>query len=183
MCAIKPKQLDHFRDRHPVAGAKDDRRDALGLADALRTDPQRFRAVRLGAPDLLVLRELSRAEAGVLQEFRRTAHRLRDQLHRLYPQRLQRCSAADEAWLWDVLALAPPPRHATLLSEDQVRHLLKAHRLRRFKAQDVRACFQVPALPVAPGAAEAAQAHGGFLLPCLRVLAAQLRACEHHVSP
>ena len=30
---------------------------------------------------------------------------------------------------------------------------------------------------MAPGAAEAAQAHCGFLLPCLRVLAEQLRAC------
>ena len=140
MCAINPKQLERFRDRHTVAGAKDDRRDALVLADALRTDPQSFRAVRLGAPALLVLRELSRAEEGLLQELRRTANRLRDQLHRLYPQMLQRCSAADAAWPWDVLALAPTPRHATLLSEDHVRHLRKAHRLRRFKAQDVLAC-------------------------------------------
>jgi transposase len=180
--AINPKQLDRFRDRHTVAGAKDDRRDALVLADALRTDPQSFRAVRLGAPDLLVLRELSRAEEGLLQEFRRIANRLRDQLHRFYPQMLQLCSAADESWLWDLLELAPTPRHASLLSEDQVRRLLKAHRLRRFKAQDVLACLQVPALHVAPGAAEAAQAHCGFLLPCLRVLAEQLRACEQHVN-
>jgi transposase len=180
--AIHPKQLDRFRDRHTVAGAKDDRRDALVLADALRTDPQSFRAVRLGAPDLLVLRELSRAEEGLLQEFRRIANRLRDQLHRFYPQMLQLCSAADESWLWDLLELAPTPRHASLLSEDQVRRLLKAHRLRRFKAQDVLACLQVPALHVAPGAAEAAQAHCGFLLPCLRVLAEQLRACEQHVN-
>ena len=181
--AINPKQLDRFRDRHTVAGAKDDRRDALVLADALRTDPQSFRAVRLGAPDLLVLRELSRAEAGLLQEFRRIANRLRDQLHRFYPQMLQLCSAADEPWLWDLLELAPTPRHASLLSADHVRRILKTHRLRRFTAQDVLACLQVPALHVAPGAAEAAQAHCGFLLPCLRVLAEQLRACEQHVSP
>jgi transposase len=36
--AVNPKQLDRFRDRHMVAGAKDDRRDALVLADSLRTD-------------------------------------------------------------------------------------------------------------------------------------------------
>jgi len=35
---------------------------------------------------------------------------------------------------------------------------------------------------VAPGAAEAAQAHCAFLLPCLRVLAEQLRACSQQVS-
>src|SRR5262249_47119959 len=36
--ALNPKQLDRFRDRHSVAGAKDDRREAFGLADSVRTD-------------------------------------------------------------------------------------------------------------------------------------------------
>jgi transposase len=56
------------------------------------------------------------------------------------------------------------------------------HRIRRVKAQEVLTRLQAPALPVAPGAAEAAQAHCGFLLPCLRVLAEQLRACAQQVS-
>ena len=58
--AINPKQLDRFRDRHSVAGAKDDRRDALVLADSLRTDGSAFRRVRIGDPVLVELRELSR---------------------------------------------------------------------------------------------------------------------------
>jgi hypothetical protein len=94
-------------------------------------------------------------------------------LHRLYPQMLQRCSAADAPWLWDLIDLAPSPAHAALLSEEQVQRVLKAHRIRRVKAHAVLTCLQTPPLPVAPGAAEAAQAHGGFLLPCLRVLAEQ----------
>lgn len=48
--AVNPKQLDRFRDRHTVAGAKDDRRDALVLADSMRTDKHAFRSVRLGDP-------------------------------------------------------------------------------------------------------------------------------------
>src|SRR5678816_3934036 len=135
--AINPKQLDRFRDRHSVAGAKDDRRDAFVLADSLRTDQPSFHRLQIEEPHLLVLRELSRVEETLLEEFRRSANRLREQLHRFYPQMLQLCSAADESWLWDLLELAPTPRHASLLSEDQVRRLLKAHRLRRFKAQDV----------------------------------------------
>jgi transposase len=99
-------------------------------------------------------------------------------LHRLYPQMLQLCSAADEPWLWDLITLAPTPAHAMLLSEEQVQRVLKAHRIRRITATEVLACLQAPALPVAPGTAEAAQAHGGFLLPCLRVLAEQLLACR-----
>jgi len=58
--AINPKQLDRFRDRHTVAGAKDDRRDALVLADSLRTDRFAFRRIRVGDPLLVELRELSR---------------------------------------------------------------------------------------------------------------------------
>src|SRR5499433_3063637 len=178
--AINPKQLDRFRDRHSVAGAKDDRRDAFVLADSLRTDQPSFRRLRLDEPQLLLLRELSRAEETLLAEFRRSANRLREQLHRFYPQMLQLCSAADEPWLWDLITLAPA--HALLLSEEQVQRVLKAHRIRRLKAPAVLACLQAPALPVAPGTAEAAQAHCGFLLPCLRVLAEQLLACSQQVG-
>jgi hypothetical protein len=35
---INPKELDRFRDRFSMSGAKDDRRDALVLADGLRAD-------------------------------------------------------------------------------------------------------------------------------------------------
>jgi hypothetical protein len=44
---LNPKQLDRFRDRHTVAGAKDDRRDAFVLGVSLRTDRPAFRRVRL----------------------------------------------------------------------------------------------------------------------------------------
>jgi len=138
--------------------------------------------VQLDDPQLLRLRELNRAEETLLEDFRRSANRLRDQLHRFYPQMLQLCSAADNPWLWDLIDLAPTPAHAILLSEEQVHQVLKAHRIRRVTAKEVLACLQAPALPVAPGAAEAAQAHCGFLLPCLRVLAEQLRACSQQVS-
>jgi hypothetical protein len=36
--SINPKQLDCFRERFSVAGAKDDGRDARAAADGLRTD-------------------------------------------------------------------------------------------------------------------------------------------------
>src|SRR6266446_810812 len=180
--ALHPKQLDRFRDRHSVAGAKDDRRDAFVLADSIRTDLPSFRRLHLEEPQLLVLRELSRAEETLLEEFRRSANRLRDQLHRFYPQMLQLCSAADEPWLWDLIALVPPPAHAALLSEEQVQRVLKAHRIRRVTGKDVLTCLQMQALPVTPGAAEAAQAHCQLLLPCLRVLAEQLQTCSQQVS-
>jgi hypothetical protein len=101
--AINPKQLDRFRDRHTVAGAKDDRRDAFVLADSLRTDRPSFRQVQVEGPDLLMLRELSRTEEALLTAFRRATNQLREQLHRFYAPLLQLCPAADEPWLWDLL--------------------------------------------------------------------------------
>src|SRR4029434_1696848 len=63
--AMNPKHLDRFRDRHSVAGAKDDRRDAFVLADSVRTDRPSFRRLHLDAPPLLLVRELSRVEETV----------------------------------------------------------------------------------------------------------------------
>src|SRR5260370_41434102 len=57
--AINPKQLDRFRDRHTVSGAKDDRRDALVLADSLRTDRPAFRRVQVDHPLIGQIRALS----------------------------------------------------------------------------------------------------------------------------
>ena len=73
--AINPKQLDRFRDRHSVAGAKDDRRDAFVLADSVRTDRPSFRRLHLDAPHLFLLRERSRVEETLFEEFRRSANR------------------------------------------------------------------------------------------------------------
>lgn len=55
--SINPKQLDRFRDRFTVAGAKDDRRDAMVLADSLRTDAHLFRRLAAQPAKIIELRE------------------------------------------------------------------------------------------------------------------------------
>jgi len=107
--AINPKQLDRFRDRHNVSGAKDDRRDAFVLADSVRTDRPCFRRVRLEAPLVIQLRELSRIDEDLRREANQLTNRLREQLQRFYAQMLKLCPAADEPWLWALLELAPSP--------------------------------------------------------------------------
>ena len=126
--AVNPKQLDRFRDRHTVAGAKDDRRDAWVLADSLRTDAAAFHLVRYEDPIVAQLRELSRAEDALDAEFRRLANQLRSQLHRLVPEVLTLCSGADEPWFWALLAAAPSPAAQRRLTRARVDHLLRAHR-------------------------------------------------------
>jgi len=82
--AINPKQLDRFRDRYSVGGAKDDRRDAFVLADSLRTDQPCFRRVGLDDPRVIQLRELTRVDEDLQREGNQLANRPREQLHRFY---------------------------------------------------------------------------------------------------
>jgi transposase len=175
--AINPKQLDRFRDRYTVAGAKDDRRDATVLATALVTDQDAFRRLQPEHPLVIELRELSRLEDDLQQEARRLSNRLLEQLHRYFPQLLQLVPAADEPWLWALLERAPTPAVAEHLSIAAIRTILSRHRIRRIDAGAVRAVLRTPALPVAPGTVQAAQRHLAVLLPRLRLVAQQRREC------
>jgi transposase/transposase IS116/IS110/IS902 family protein len=168
--SLNPKQMDRFRDRHTVPGAKDDRRDAFVMADALRTDLHLFHKARLDHPDILRIRELSRSEEAVQQDQLRAGSQLRDLLNRYYPQMLQLCLAADEAWFWDLIELAPLPAQAARLSKSRIEKLLRSYRIRRFDAEQIHQALRAPGLPLAPGAAEAASEHVLLILPVLRLL-------------
>jgi len=180
--ALNPKQLARFRDRHSVAGAKDDRRDAFVLATALRTDGWAFRGVQPDDPLVIQLRELSRLHEDVVQEQGRLANRLRAQLLRFYPQLLALCPAADEPWLWSLLERAPTPARAQRLRRSAVRGVLAAHRIRRLSADTLYAALQTPSLPGAPGTVEAATDHIAVLLPRLRLGHTQQRQCERRLE-
>ena len=171
--SLNPKQMDRFRDRHTVPGAKDDSRDAFVMADSLRTDLHLFHRVRLDDPWVIRLRELSRAEEDLQQETVRTGHRLRELLIRYYPQMLQLCPGVDEPWFWALLELAPLPANAIKLQCTKVQQLLKSHRVRRITGEEVLGVLNVPALTLAPGSAEAASEHVLLLLPMLRLLRQQ----------
>ena len=154
--AINPKQLDRFRERGSAAGAKDDRRDAWVLASAVQTDRYAFRALVVDDPQIIELRGLSRLDAELGEELTRTTNRLRDHLHRYYSQLLQLCPAADEPWVWQLLARAPTPAQGQQLRRAALQRLLKQARIRRFTADDLLAILRTPSLSVAPGTVEAA---------------------------
>ena len=173
--SLNPKQMDRFRDRHTVAGAKDDSRDALVIADSLRTDGHLFRRVRLDDPCIVRLRELTRTEGDIQQQQVRMANQLRDLLWRYFPQMVKLSPALDEPWLWDLLELAPLPEQAAKLRRSRIEKILRCGRIRRSSAEHICAELQAQPLRLAPGAAAAISEHVLLLLPVLRVLHAQRR--------
>lgn len=168
--SINPKQLDRFRDRFSVAGAKNDDRDALVLAASLRTDPHCFRRLQLSDRRLLLLRELSRSQGQLQENLRRDCNRLWSLLQRYFPALLQLSPAAEDPWLWSLLQVAPLPATAARLKLPRLEKLLAHHRIRRFSASELADLLRQPPLPLAPGAAEALAQSVLLLLPHVSLL-------------
>jgi transposase len=175
--ALDPKQLDRFRDRYTVAGAKDDRRDARVLAISLLTDLVAFRRLDPEDGRVVQLREVTRLEEDLDAELRRLSNRLREQLYRLTPGLLTLCAGADEPWLWALLARAPTPAAGARLTRAAVARVLGEHRIRRVTAEDVLAVLRAPTFAGAAGVLEAAQEHLALLLPRLWMAHEQQRRC------
>jgi transposase len=176
--AINPKQVDRFRDRHTVAGAKDDRRDAFVIADSLRTDAPAFREVTLGDPQFVELRELSRMHDELQELNNIVANRLFQQLLRIFPQIFDLGSIYADRWLLELLECAPTPAEAQALTLSKIRSILKAHRIRRLDADEVQRILRKTPLTVAPGVCAASRAHIRVLLPQLRLVHKQLDATD-----
>jgi transposase len=173
--AINPKQLDRFRDRFTVAGAKDDSRDAHVMGDSLRTDRRAFRRLSVDDPTIIELREWSRIVEDLTQEHTRLANRIRQQLWRYYPQMLE---LADDPTAENFLALwecAPTPAKAAKIDEAAVAKVLKAHRVRRIGAAEALRRLRQTPLQVAAGATEAATAHIEIAAERARLINRQLK--------
>jgi transposase len=180
--SINPKQLDRFRDRHSMAGAKDDARDAYVLADSLRTDLVRYRRLQPDHPLVIRLRELSRNEQALQHDWRRAANQLWSYLQRYFPDLLRLCPAADELWLFDLLeACDALPQRATRLRRARLEKLLRSRRIRRFGAEQLYQHLRHP-LPLAPGVDVALAEQILFLLPRLRLLHSQLAVMARRID-
>lgn len=180
--SINPKQVDRFRDRFTVAGAKDDSRDALVLASSLRTDQRSYKQVQLESADVIRLRELSRFEDELKTELRRATNRLWQQLHRYYPQILKLSPAADDRFIWDLLSKVPAPGKGAKLTRARLQLILATHRIKRFTVEEVLAILKETPLVLAEGAAEAATEHVLLLLPQVIMLDQQLRNVGRRVK-
>jgi len=180
--AINPKQMDRFRDRFTLAGAKDDSRDAEVMASALRTDPHCFRLLSALDPTVIELREHSRIASELGAERNRLTNRLREQLWRYFPAMLELEADLGAAWVLDLWDRAPTPAKAARIREVTVAKLLKRHRIRRFDAAHVLEVLRKPALQVAGGTIEAASAHIKTLVARIRLVNRQITEANRQLD-
>jgi len=180
--AINPKQMDRFRDRFTLAGAKDDSRDAEVMGSALRTDLRCFRVLAALDPTIIELREWSRIASDLGTERNRLTNRLREQLWRYYPAMLELEGDLGAEWLLDLWELVPTPGKAARIREGTVAKLLKRNRIRRFDAAQVLDVLRKPQMQVAAGTAEAASAHIKTLIARIRLLNGQIKEAHRQLD-
>jgi transposase len=82
---ISPNQVKNLRGRYGSAGNKDDRFDAFVLADTLRTDRARLRALVPDTPPTVALRRTCRARRDLIAHRIGAANQLRAHLRAAFP--------------------------------------------------------------------------------------------------
>ena len=136
--AVNPMSVDRYRDRHRTSGAKSDAVDARVLADLVRTDRQRHRAVAGDSELAETIKLLARTHQNFVWERRRHANRLRSTLREFYPQALEafgtKLSSRDAV---AVLTVAPTPALGRRLSRSKLAAVLR--RAGRSRGVDARA--------------------------------------------
>jgi transposase len=180
--AINPKQMDRFRDRFTMAGAKDDSRDAQTMASGLRTDPRCFRLLAAIDPVVIELREWSRIAEDLGGERNRLTNRMREQLWRYFPAILELDGDLGAAWLLELWEAAPTPDKASRVREATIGKILKRYRIRRFDAAYVLGVLRQRPVRVAEGTAQAACAHIATLIARIRLLNRQIDDARHRLD-
>ena len=180
--ALNPKQMDRFRDRYTMAGAKDDSRDALVMASALRTDPHCFRKLAATDPTIVELREWSRIAEDLGEERTALTNRLRQQLWRYFPAVLDLDADLGAPWLIELWQAAPTPDKARRIRQASIAAILKRNRIRRLDAAQVLEILRQPPLTVAAGTTEAARAHIVTLIARIRLINRQIAEAHHQLD-
>lgn len=180
--SINPKQLDRFRDRFTLAGAKDDRLDARVLADSLRTDAHLFHEVRAVAGQLLELREWLHMADELKKEEVRLGNQLYAQLARYYPQMVSLGAKRVDSWLLELWTLLPTPASVKGARKTSIEKLLRRHRVRRVNADDVLRILGATPVTVAAGVTAAATAHIQILVERLELVTRQVRQAHKQLD-
>lgn len=114
---ITPRQVKGLRSRYSAAGAKSDSSDAYLLADVLRTDGHRLRALSQDSDATRVLRALSRSRKQLVEARVGLVNQLRAELERVFPGAIGLFARLDSTVAIAFLRRYPTQQAAARLTE------------------------------------------------------------------
>jgi transposase len=124
---IHPNVVKACRSRYSSAGRKDDLGDAFLLADLLRTDGHRFRALQPLADETRALRALVRGREDLVTQRVALANQLRALLERFWPGAAGIFADVDSPIALAFLARYPTPQSAERLGDRRLAQFLRRH--------------------------------------------------------
>jgi transposase len=182
--AINPKQVDRFRDRYALSGAKDDRRDAFVLADTLRKDGHRFQRLHVPPHEIIALRELLRVRDQLIKHHVALSSQIRDRLVGCWPHLLTLAPRhrALDSFFCELLELFFRSDRDTTLEPQSLQALFKKNRIRRLTIERTLDILHEPPLRVAPGTLAATSAHIQLLLQQSLLVRKQRRESDQYLE-
>ncbi len=180
--AINPMQADRFRDRHTTAGAKDDRLDARVLADAVRTDRSKLRAVQKDSELAEEIRLRDRARTRKVEERVRLSNQLRGVLYRYFPALLGLGRAPHEPLVLALLREYPEPGDARGGRLPKLRRILLEHRVRAISPEELAQTLRAPALSPPAHVTQACRDEALDLVAQIELLNAQIDAADKRLG-
>lgn len=179
---FNPKQADRYRDRHTAAGAKDDRRDAFVLADAIRTDRARMQPIQRDSELAEEIRLRDRARTRKLDARTRFCNQLRQVLGRYFPAILGLDREMHDGFFLELLEAYPDPRTAAAGRMPRLERILREHRIRAVTAEDLAVRLRAPALKAPNYVLDACRDEALDLVAQIKLLNAQLATADEQLD-
>jgi hypothetical protein len=131
---VSSRSVKALRERYGTSGNKSDRSDAYVLADCLRTDGHRWRALQPDTPATVTLRGHVRARKDLVETRVAVANQLRAHLRIVFPGAVGLFRDIDSPISLRFLERFPPPPERQLAVGEAPRRMATCQRLLRKQA-------------------------------------------------
>jgi len=180
---INPKAMDRYRDRYRMSSSKSDPKDAMVLANILRTDLHLYKPLPRETTADVRLRQLTCAHKALGRHKVKLTNQLTTQLKSYYPAALQLFSGLDQEITLAFLEHYPTPQKAATASLEELREF--------FRKQGYSCPSKVPLIyedlhrPALMAPKELEEVHQAIvlsLIPVLRSLLAQIEKLAKEIA-
>ena len=144
--AVNPRAVNRYKDRYVLSRAKSDALDALALAHLLRTDRQRFKALRPFPEDYRLLDRLCQDLRKLVEEKSRVSNQITSVLKEFYPKALELVSLDSHIGIAFLKAFPDPEALRACHKKTFMAFFKKHHYSRPQKVEELWTLIQAPAL-------------------------------------
>ena len=180
---INPKAMDRYRDRYRMSSSKSDPKDAMVLANILRTDLHLYKPLPRETVADARLRQLTRAHKSLVQQKVKLLNHLTAQLKSYYPIALRLFSRLDHKITLAFLERFPTPEKAAAASlEDLRKFFQKQGYSHQRKSTFIYESLQQPSLRAPKELEEVHQTIVLSLVPVIRSLRDEIEKLANEIG-